>query len=106
MESHFSVLAWRIPGTEEPGRLQSLRSTVLQSIQSIQSLTWLKRLCTHAHRSFDTSPCHVLLFLGLINLRRLSLLALGFRSDLGLSYYCSKDQAGVTASASTSSEMS
>jgi len=84
MESHFSVLAWRIPGTEEPGGLQSLRSTVLQSIQSIQSLTWLKRLCTHAHRSFDTSPCHVLLFLVLINLLRLSLLVLGFR--LGLAF--------------------
>ena len=26
MATHFSVLAWRIPWTEEPGRLQSVRS--------------------------------------------------------------------------------
>ena len=24
MSTHYSVLAWRIPGTEEPGRLQSM----------------------------------------------------------------------------------
>ena len=26
MATHSSVLAWRIPGTEEPGRLQSMES--------------------------------------------------------------------------------
>ena len=26
MASHSSVLAWKTPGTEEPGKLQSLRS--------------------------------------------------------------------------------
>ena len=26
MATHFTVLAWRIPCTEEPGRLQSIRS--------------------------------------------------------------------------------
>ena len=26
METHSSILAWRIPWTEEPGRLQSMRS--------------------------------------------------------------------------------
>ena len=26
METHSSVLAWRVPWTEEPGRLQSIRS--------------------------------------------------------------------------------
>ena len=26
MATHSSILAWRIPGTEEPGRLQSTRS--------------------------------------------------------------------------------
>ena len=26
MATHFSILAWRIPGTEEPGRLQSMWS--------------------------------------------------------------------------------
>ena len=25
MSTHFSILAWRIPWTEEPGRLQSMR---------------------------------------------------------------------------------
>ena len=35
METHSSILAWRIPGTEEPGRLQSM---------GLQSWT---RLSTH-----------------------------------------------------------
>ena len=39
METHSSILAWRIPWTEEPGGLQSIGS---------QSLTWLKRLSTYA----------------------------------------------------------
>ena len=26
MTAHSSILAWRIPGTEEPGRLQSIGS--------------------------------------------------------------------------------
>ena len=26
MATHFSILAWRIPWTEEPGRLQSMES--------------------------------------------------------------------------------
>ena len=26
MATHSSILAWRVPGTEEPGRLQSMRS--------------------------------------------------------------------------------
>ena len=26
MSIHFSILAWKIPGTEEPGRLQSMGS--------------------------------------------------------------------------------
>ena len=29
MATHFSILAWRIPGTEEPGRLQSMGSKEL-----------------------------------------------------------------------------
>ena len=41
MASHSSILAWRIPGTEEPGGQQSMRS---------QSQTQLKRLSTHTCR--------------------------------------------------------
>ena len=40
MESHSSILAWRIPWTEEPGGLQFMGS---------QSRTWLKWLSMHAH---------------------------------------------------------
>ena len=39
MATHASVLAWRIPWTEEPGGLQSIGS---------QSQTGLKQLSTHA----------------------------------------------------------
>ena len=38
METHSGILAWRIPWTEEPGRLQSIAS---------QSWTQLNRLSTH-----------------------------------------------------------
>ena len=38
MAIHSSILAWRIPWTEEPGRLQSMRS---------QSWRWLKQHSTH-----------------------------------------------------------
>ena len=39
MATHSSILAWRIPWTEEPGRLQSMGS---------QSRTQLKQLSTHS----------------------------------------------------------
>ena len=38
MATHPSILAWKIPWTEEPGGLQSMRS---------QSLAQLKRLSIH-----------------------------------------------------------
>ena len=31
MATHYSILAWRIPWTEEPGGLQSLRSQRVRS---------------------------------------------------------------------------
>ena len=37
--THSSVLAWRVPGTEEPGRLQSSRI--------VQTRTRLKQLSMH-----------------------------------------------------------
>ena len=40
MADHFSVLAWRIPRTEEPGGLQSM---------GLQSQTQLKQLSMHVH---------------------------------------------------------
>ena len=40
MATHSSILAWEIPWTEKPGRLQSMGS---------QSQTRLKRLSTHLH---------------------------------------------------------
>ena len=39
LATHSSILAWRIPWTEEPGGLQSM---------GLQSWTWLKCLSTHA----------------------------------------------------------
>ena len=39
MATHSSILAWRIPWTEEPGRLQSI---------VLQSQTQLKQLSIHA----------------------------------------------------------
>ena len=47
MATHSSVLAWRIPGTGEPGGLRSMGS---------QSRTRLKRLSSSSSR--DNSGCH------------------------------------------------
>ena len=41
MATHSGILVWRIPWTEEPGRLQSMR---------LQSQTQLKRLSTQTCR--------------------------------------------------------
>ena len=40
MATHSSILAWRIPGTEEPGGLPSV---------GLQSWTWLKRLSSSSY---------------------------------------------------------
>ena len=37
MANHSSTLAWRIPGTEEPGGLQSMESKKSQTLLSIHS---------------------------------------------------------------------
>ena len=47
MATYSSTLAWRIPWTEEPGRLQSIGS---------QSWTRLSNLNTHIHG--DEDPCN------------------------------------------------
>ena len=49
MATHSSILTWRIPGTEEPGGLQSMGS---------QSWTQLKPFSTHAHTyTHHPEPC-------------------------------------------------
>ena len=55
MATHSSILAWRIPWTEEPGRLRSTGS---------QSRTRLKRRSTHTcvHRGNVVTPMHHLKF--------------------------------------------
>ena len=47
MATHSSVLAWRIPGTGEPGELPSMGS---------HSRTRLKRLSSSSSPTFPTSP--------------------------------------------------
>ena len=39
METHSSILAWKIPWTEEPGRLQSVRG-VAKSRTQLSDFTW------------------------------------------------------------------
>ena len=55
MATHSSILAWRIPGTEEPGGLPSMGS---------HSRTWLKRLSSSSSSiqyftSFSLPPGHL-----------------------------------------------
>ena len=44
MATHSSILAWRIPWTEEPGRLQSMQSQKVEH-------DWVTA-CMHAHRYY------------------------------------------------------
>ena len=55
MATHSSILAWRIPWTEEPGRLQSMAS---------QSRTRLNDLA-HMHAYMDGASSVVLLSVSL-----------------------------------------
>ena len=50
MATHSSTLAWRIPWTEEPGRLWSIRAA--------KSQTQLKRLCMHKPLLINISHNH------------------------------------------------
>ena len=44
MATHFSILAWRIPWTEEPGRLQSMRSQSWRLLNDFHFLfLWFQR---------------------------------------------------------------
>ena len=49
MATHSSILAWRIPWTEEPGRLQSMGSQESDT-------TW--RLNHHHHHEASEGPQH------------------------------------------------
>ena len=57
MATHPSILAWRIPWREEPGRLQSI---------GLQSWTWQKQLSTHTQTGkFYILWCFLVNFLSL-----------------------------------------
>ena len=56
MATHSSTLAWKIPWTEEPGRLQSMgfhrvghdQATSLHSLHSLHTLLLEKEMATHS----------------------------------------------------------
>ena len=43
MATHSSIHAWRIPWTEEPGRLQSIGSQTLTRVKQLSSLYTLSQ---------------------------------------------------------------
>ena len=53
MATHSSILAWRIPWTEEPGRLQSMGSQESDTPEAIQH--------THTFRNTTPSPFQTML---------------------------------------------
>ena len=53
MATHSSILAWKIPWTEEPGGLQSTGSQKIQ--------TGLEQLSTHALKAVNLPQCASLL---------------------------------------------
>ena len=49
MATHSSILAWRIPWTEEPGGLQSMGSHRVRHCEWLSLSLWYIRLHTHIH---------------------------------------------------------
>ena len=45
MATHFSILAWEIPGTEEPGGLQSMGYQELEMTEWLKTTTNLNAIC-------------------------------------------------------------
>ena len=61
MATHFSVLAWRIPGSGEPGGLPSMGS---HRVRLKRTVTRLKRLSSSSSSSSSTSSSSLLTELG------------------------------------------
>ena len=64
MATHSSVLAWRIPGTAEPGGLPSMGSDTTEATQQRQQPSWLcwvsvaaRRLLSSCGKPGLRSPC-------------------------------------------------
>ena len=45
MATHFSIIAWEIPGTEEPGGLQSMGYQELEMTEWLKTTTNLNAIC-------------------------------------------------------------
>ena len=51
MATHPSILAWRIPWMEEPGRLQSMGSQRVDTTERLHSLNWRRSVMGDAQSS-------------------------------------------------------
>ena len=60
MATHSSILAWRIPWTEEPGGLQSTKSQTLLSHFTFTFKLYIPAIC-HLSLSFSVYPKHELI---------------------------------------------
>ena len=55
--THFSILAWKIPWTEEPGGLQTMGCKKLDTIEWLTfSLFWKVRICQRLQRKKNIDP--------------------------------------------------
>ena len=65
METHFSILAWRIPWTKEPGRLQSMGSQRVGHdwATSLTLLLFTRHICfNYIFLAFKCDDFHILHF--------------------------------------------
>ena len=61
MSTHFSILAWRIPWTEEPGGLQSIElqeSDTTEQLSTAQNSTQLIGLLLGLNTGLDSLQTH------------------------------------------------
>ena len=60
MATHSSILAWRIPWTEEPGGLQSTGSQRVRQLSTAQHITKIKTLILMCWNWNNSSSSHLL----------------------------------------------
>ena len=56
--THFNILAWRLPRTEEPGRLQSMGSQSVRRDWSGWACTWKRKVSTSKEQSTKLMCCY------------------------------------------------
>ena len=85
MATHSSILAWRIPWTEEPGRLQSMRSQRVRH-------EWSNWACTHS----EVQDAHTLSFSNSSSRKQIYRVIRGYNKRIHCSILCNRKKSSYS----------